>query len=105
LIIDQLPTMDILGPIMITIGLIYVLGPMLPLQQSWARYVVFIVVWVIVGRYFVWRLFETSCWQMAASWRKPGFGFACGRACAACDALILYIASCAHRQTKGSRPS
>ena len=90
--IDALPLGYVLAPVLFVIGSVYFLAPMLPLQRPWARRAIFILVWLIVGRYLGWRFFTTvlpaPVHGVALAWIWYCFLvelFAIG------DALILYI--------------
>lgn len=57
--IDAYPLPFVLAPLLFVIGLIYILGPALPIGRPWARWTIFAGVWSVVLRYLHWRLFET----------------------------------------------
>jgi cellulose synthase (UDP-forming) len=56
---DHLPIFVLLAPTMLVVGAIYVLAPALPLSRTWARSIVIGMVWLFLGRYHYWRLFDT----------------------------------------------
>jgi len=72
---------------------IYVLSPALPLSHSWARALVFIVVWLVVARYFYWRFFSTVL-PADGDWYEIGWVYFCFavESLALFDAFILYLA-------------
>jgi cellulose synthase (UDP-forming) len=88
---DALPLLTLLAPTAFVIGLL-VLGPMLPMDRPWARRLVFAAVWLIVARYFIWRLFST-----VVPAQGPWFELAWVRFCFAvevlglADTLLLYL--------------
>lgn len=87
-----LTPLQLLGPLAFVAGL-YLAGPLLPLARPWARQIVFVAVWAVVGRYMVWRFVDTvlaaqgSATQIAWVW----FCFAI-EVLALADACILYVA-------------
>lgn len=91
--VEQLPYFDLLWPLMLVIGVIYILAPMLPLQRPWARKVVFITVWLFIARYLDWRLFSTVL-PVKGHWYEIGWVWICFtiEMLAIFDALILYLA-------------
>jgi cellulose synthase (UDP-forming) len=90
---DGLPIAQLFAPTMLVVGAIYLLGPTLPLSQSWARLAVFAVVWLIIARYFDWRLFNTVL-PAQGRWYEVGWVWLCFiiEALALADALFLYVA-------------
>jgi cellulose synthase (UDP-forming) len=88
-----LPIFELLGPLIFVIGSIYVLSPMLPLSRSWARILVFVIVWLVIARYLDWRLFTTVI-PVTGEWYQIGWVWFCFvvEALALFDALILYLA-------------
>jgi cellulose synthase (UDP-forming) len=56
---ESLSYFELMAPLTFVFGAIILLGPMLPLSRSWARNLVFGVVWSVVARYLAWRLFDT----------------------------------------------
>ena len=82
-----------LAPIFFVIGGICILGPMLPLDRSWARYLVFAAVWVVVLHYLSWRLFDTVLPVTGLSVESVWIWFCFGiEFLALADAFILYLA-------------
>jgi hypothetical protein len=47
---DALPVVQLFAPIEFVLGVIYLLGPTLPLSRTWARAAVFTGVWLIIAR-------------------------------------------------------
>ena len=92
MIVDQVPIIAALGPILFVIGTVYILGPILPLRRPWARYLLFAAVWTIVFRYLLWRFFDTVL-PATGSAVDLTFIWCCfvAEVFALCDALILYI--------------
>jgi cellulose synthase (UDP-forming) len=90
---QALPIFELLGPLIFVIGSIYVLSPMLPLSRSWARMLVFVIVWLVIARYLDWRLFTTVI-PVTGEWYQIGWVWFCFvvEALALFDALILYLA-------------
>lgn len=84
---------EVLGPLLFVVGGIYLLGPELPMSQTWARMTVFAAVWLTVGRYVNWRLFTTVL-PADGNWYEVGWVWLCFaiELLALFDALILYIA-------------
>ena len=82
-----------MAPLLFVIGFIYLLGPLLPVQQSWARFLVFAGVWLVGLRYFHWRLFSTVL-PASGTWYEIGWVWLCFaiELFALFDSLILYVA-------------
>jgi cellulose synthase (UDP-forming) len=90
---DALPFFELFGPLLLVIGVIYVLGPMLPLSRPWARASIFAVVWLVIARYLGWRLFSTVI-PVTGRWYDVAWVWVCFaiEVFALFDALILYLA-------------
>ncbi len=90
---EALTYFELMAPLAFVIGAIYLLGPMLPLSQLWARMLVFAAVWLVIGRYLEWRLFETVM-PAGGEWYEVGWVWFCFavEVLALFDALILYLA-------------
>jgi cellulose synthase (UDP-forming) len=90
---EALPYFELLWPLMFVFGAIYLLSPMLPLSRTWARALVFAVVWFIIGRYLDWRLFTTVL-PVEGEWYEVGWVWFCFAVemLSLFDALILYLA-------------
>jgi cellulose synthase (UDP-forming) len=86
------PILEVLAPLLFVVGAIYVLGPTLPMTESWGRLAVFATVWLIVGRYLTWRLLETVL-PANGEWYEVGWVYLCFaiEVFALFDALILYL--------------
>jgi cellulose synthase (UDP-forming) len=56
---ESLSYLELMAPLTFVFGAIILLGPTLPLSRSWARNLVFGIVWSVVARYLAWRLFDT----------------------------------------------
>lgn len=86
------PAVEVLAPLLFAVGVIYVLGPALPMAQSWARLLVFATVWVIVARYLGWRIFETVL-PASGEWYEVAWIWLCFAVeiFALFDAAILYL--------------
>jgi cellulose synthase (UDP-forming) len=91
--VEGLPYNELLSPLIFVLGTIYVLGPVLPLSRSWARAMVFGVVWLVVARYLSWRFFSTVM-PADGDWYEIGWVYFCFvvEALALFDAFILYVA-------------
>lgn len=89
---DTVTIFQLLAPTIFVAGAIYALGPTLPITRSWARIFVFCTVWLIVGRYQVWRLFVTVL-PAHGNWYEVGWVWFCYlvELFATGDALILYL--------------
>ena len=89
---DQLPFIALIAPTMFVVGAIYVLAPMLPLSRAWARTAVFAIVWLVVGRYQIWRLFDTVL-PAHGQWYEVAWVWFCYAVelFALLDAFILYL--------------
>jgi len=83
---------QLLAPTIFVAGAVYALGPTMPLSRTWARAVVFAVVWVIVARYQVWRLFVTVL-PAHGAWHEVSWVWFCYlmELFATGDALLLYF--------------
>jgi cellulose synthase (UDP-forming) len=89
---DTLPLVQLLAPTMFVIGAVIVLGPTLPISQRWARVLIFATVWLIVGRYQIWRL-AITVWPASGRWYEVAWIWFCYAVelFATGDALILYL--------------
>ena len=90
---ENIPLLQLVGPVLFVIGAIYVLAPTLPMTRSWARILVFAAVWLIITRYIGWRLFGTVL-PAHGAWYEVGWVWFCFtiEMLALVDALILYLA-------------
>ncbi len=90
---EALPFFELVAPAAFVIGAVYLLGPMLPLSRPWARMLIFAAVWLMIGRYLAWRLFETVM-PAGGAWYEVGWVWFCFvvEVLALFDALILYLA-------------
>jgi cellulose synthase (UDP-forming) len=90
--VEGLPYLELLSPVILVLATIYVVAPMLPLARSWARVLVFAVVWLVVARYFSWRFFDTLV-PADGAWYEVVWVYFCFavEALALFDALILYL--------------
>ena len=91
--LDALPLVELLGPTLFVIGAVYVLGPMLPLDRTWARLLIFAAVWLVIARYLGWRLTGTVL-SARGTWYEIGWVWVCFvvELIAIADQLWLYIA-------------
>jgi cellulose synthase (UDP-forming) len=89
---EDLQLLEVVAPTLFVIGSLYALAPLLPLQQRWARYGVFGLVWLMAGRYLVWRLFTTAL-PADGPWYEVGWIWICliVESLSLFDALILYL--------------
>ena len=78
---------------MFVLGAVYLLSPLLPLSRTWARGLVFVIVWSVIARYLDWRLFTTVL-PVEGEWYEVGWVYFCFavEVLALFDALILYLA-------------
>ena len=83
---------QLLAPTMLMLGAVCMLGPLLPISRGWARAVIFGIVWLMVGRYQIWRLFDTVM-PAHGAWYEVGWVWFCYAVelFATGDALILYL--------------
>jgi len=90
---DDLPLFQLLAPLIFTIGVIYLLGPTLPLGRPWARLGIFCAVWATIFRYLDWRLFTTVL-PAQGEWHEIAWVWLCFavEVLALADAFILYVA-------------
>ena len=74
------------------IGVVHVLGPLLPIKQAWARLLIFSAVWLVIARYLDWRFFETVL-PARGAWYEIGWIWLCFAVelLAVADQLLLYI--------------
>jgi cellulose synthase (UDP-forming) len=84
--------LQVLAPVVLIVGVIYVLGPTLPMSRRWARWFVFATVWLVVARYLAWRIFETVL-PATGQWVEVAWIWFCFviEAFAVFDAFILYL--------------
>src|SRR5262245_19458141 len=89
---DALPLLELLGPMLFVLGAVYVLGPLLPLERSWARLLIFTVVWLVIARYLAWRLVETVL-PARGAWYEIGWIWLCFaiELLAIADQFLLYM--------------
>ena len=89
---ESLSYFELMAPLTFVFGAIVLLGPTLPLSRSWARSLVFGVVWLIIARYLGWRLFETVI-PADGEWYETSWVWFCFTVemLALFDALILYL--------------
>ena len=89
---ENLPLLQLVGPLLFVIGGIYVFAPTLPMTRRWARGLVFAAVWLIIARYVSWRLFTTVL-PAHGAWQEVGWVWFCFaiEILALFDALILYL--------------
>ena len=92
--VEGLPYLELLAPLIFVLATIYVLAPLLPLSNSWARRFVFVVVWLIVARYLSWRLFDTVL-PAGGDWYETAWVYFCFavEALALFDAFVLYFSA------------
>jgi cellulose synthase (UDP-forming) len=91
--VEGLPYLELLSPLLLVLGAIYLLSPIFPLSRSWARALIFAVVWLVVGRYLDWRLFTTVV-PTDGEWYEVAWVYFCFavEALALFDAFVLYLA-------------
>jgi cellulose synthase (UDP-forming) len=89
---DSLTLLQLLAPTIFVLAIIYLLGSMLPIRRGWARYSVFVAVWLVVAWYFHWRLFATVL-PATGTWYELGWLWLCAgiELLAIADQLILYL--------------
>jgi cellulose synthase (UDP-forming) len=89
---ETLPFTQLISPTLFVLGAVYFLGPALPLSRTWARAAVFAAVWLIIGRYLIWRLFTTVL-PAHGVWHEIAWVWVCFvvELLALADALILYL--------------
>jgi cellulose synthase (UDP-forming) len=89
---ETLPFTQLISPTLFVLGAVYFLGPALPLSRTWARAAVFAAVWLIIGRYLIWRLFTTVL-PAHGVWHEVAWVWVCFvvELLALADALILYL--------------
>jgi cellulose synthase (UDP-forming) len=92
-----LPIEFLVAPTLFVLGAVYLLGPMLPLTRTWARIVVFAIVWAVILRYQHWRLFTTVL-PADGEWYELAWIWFCYAVeiLAIFDALILYLTFLRH---------
>ena len=81
-----------LAPLLFVLGAIYVIGPLLPMRQGWARKLVFACVWLLVLYYLHWRLFTTVL-PAKGAWYETSWVWFCFvvELFALFDAFVLYL--------------
>jgi len=91
--VEGIPYSELLSPLIIVVGAIYLLAPMLPRSRPWVRGLVFAIVWLVTARYLYWRVFITVV-PATGEWYELGWVYFCFavEALALFDALILYLA-------------
>jgi len=89
---ESLTLLQLLAPTFFVLGAIYLLGSILPIARSWARWLIFAVVWLVGAWYLHWRLFATML-PATGAWYEIGWlwlVFAI-ELLAIADQLILYV--------------
>jgi cellulose synthase (UDP-forming) len=89
---DSLPLFQLFAPTIFVVGAIYLLGSLLPMARSWARYFIFAVVWSVITWYLHWRLTVTLL-PAKGEWYEVGWVWLCFAVelLAIADGLILYV--------------
>jgi cellulose synthase (UDP-forming) len=89
---ETLPFTQLISPTLFVLGAVYLLGPALPLSRTWARATIFAAVWLIIGRYLIWRLFATVL-PAHGAWHEVAWVWVCFgvELLALADAFILYL--------------
>jgi cellulose synthase (UDP-forming) len=90
---DEVPLIQLIAPLALTVGAIYLLAPVLPLSRPAVRLSVFVAVWLVILRYLEWRIFTTIL-PARGPWYEIGWIWFCFaiELFALTDALFLYIA-------------
>ncbi len=91
--IEELSLPTALAPIAFVVAVIYLIGPILPIERAWARWLIFAAVSIIAARYLAWRFFDTVL-PAAGSATEIGWIWVnfLVELLALGDALILYLA-------------
>lgn len=86
------PVLEVLAPLILVVGAIYVLGPLLDISKSTVRLLVFAMVWLVVARYLTWRVAVTLL-PASGAWHEVAWVWLCFaiEAFALFDAFILYL--------------
>ncbi|MCC7252963.1 glycosyltransferase [Hyphomicrobium sp.] len=86
------PVLEVLAPLLMVVGAVYVLGPLLDIRRSSARLLIFGFVWLIVARYLIWRVTVTVL-PASGTWYEVAWIWLCFaiEMFALFDALILYL--------------
>ncbi len=89
---ESLSYLELMAPLTFVFGAIILLSPMLPLSRSWARNLVFGVVWSVLARYLAWRLFDTVV-PAEGEWYEVGWVWFCFavEVLGLFDSAILYL--------------
>ncbi len=89
---QSLSLAQLLAPLAFVVSAIYLLGPLLPLQRTWARAAIAFVVAVVAARYLEWRLF-TTVFGASGEWYEVLWIWLCFaiECFALFDCLILYL--------------
>jgi cellulose synthase (UDP-forming) len=84
--------LGLIGPTLLVVGFVYVLGPLLPRERGWVRFLVFAAVWLVIARYLEWRFFQTVL-PAHGAWYETGWVWVCFAVelLAITDQLLLYI--------------
>ncbi len=90
--VEGLPYHQLFAPLILVLGIVYLLGPTLPLARPWARSLIFVAVWLVIARYLEWRLFVTVI-PADGEWYEVGWVYFCFgvEALALFDAFVLYV--------------
>jgi cellulose synthase (UDP-forming) len=90
---DGIELIQLVAPLALVVGGIYLLAPTLPLSQPAARFTVFAAVWLVILRYLDWRIFTTIL-PASGAWYEVGWIWLCFaiELFALADALFVYIA-------------
>jgi cellulose synthase (UDP-forming) len=89
---ESLSYLELMAPLTFVFGAIILLAPLLPLSRSWARNLVFGVVWSVLARYLAWRLFDTVM-PADGEWYEVGWVWFCFavEVLGLFDSAILYL--------------
>jgi cellulose synthase (UDP-forming) len=90
---EGLPYLELVGPLIFVLGVVYLLGPLMPLSRTWARGLIFVTVWSVIARYLDWRFFTTVL-PAEGKWYEVGWVYFCFavEVLALFDGLVLYLA-------------
>jgi cellulose synthase (UDP-forming) len=89
---ESLNVLQLFAPTIFVLGAIYLLGSVLPITRSWARYSVFAIVWSVAAWYLHWRLFVTVL-PAEGAWYEISWLWLCFaiELLSVFDQLILYL--------------
>jgi cellulose synthase (UDP-forming) len=89
---ESFDLLRLFAPTIFVLGTIYCLGSILPITRSWARYLIFAIVWLVWAWYLHWRLIATLL-PATGTWYEIAWLWICFaiELLATADQFVLYL--------------